>query len=114
MPRGRREAAGATRPSRSRTPVLPELIDLPTGNVHIIPAQRRSGNDAGGPARVEDSAAEAVPGWVIYDGDGTALEPALDSRPSALRQMGVLAYHGARLPLTLHGPDGQPTGDRLP
>lgn len=113
MPKGR-EAAGRTRPRRSIAPLLPQLVDLPTGNVHVIPAQRRNSDDLGGPPRGDADASATSSRWVIYDGEGTALEPALDSRASALREMGVLAYHGARLPLTLHGPDGQPTGDRLP
>jgi hypothetical protein len=52
--------------------------------------------------------------WVIVDGDGLPVGPPWDHRRAALRSMGILAAHGASLPLVLYGVDGRPTGDRLP
>ena len=52
--------------------------------------------------------------WVIVDGDGRPAGPPCPDKADALRSMGVLAQRGARLPLRLYGPDGSPTGDRLP
>lgn len=34
-------------------------------------------------------------------------------RADAVRHLGEIAVHGAALPLTVHGPDGLPSGDRL-
>ena len=103
---------------RRRRPIvyaLIPLVDIPSGNVHVVPIQRQPDD-----LHAVGADPEAVPGeqappqWVIHDGDGHPLEPAWDSRGAALRRMGLLAFRGASLPLTLHGPDGRPTGDRLP
>lgn len=79
---------------------LPQLVDLPTGNVHLLSDQV----DDDGPRRE----------WVICDADGSELEHVTGCRAHAVRQMSVVAGHGASLPLVLYGPDGHPTGDRLP
>ena len=52
--------------------------------------------------------------WVIVDGDGIPVGPPWTDRHAALRHMGSLASHGARLPLVLYADDGCPTGDSLP
>lgn len=93
-----------------------EHIEIPTGNVHVLPP-------APGSAEPDDTADDGAGdpggsrrtdvGWEIHDGDGAVLVPPLGSRAEALREMGVLAFRGASLPLTLYGPDGRPTGDRL-
>jgi len=51
---------------------------------------------------------------VIRDADGAALDAVTGCRSHAVRQMSIIAEHGAALPLILYGPDGAPTGDRLP
>jgi hypothetical protein len=81
------------------------MVDLPTGNVHVVAAQPTSDPT---PAAVEPVE------WVIRNAEGVVVDTLLGTRSAALRRMGVVAFHGASLPLVLCGPDGHPTGDRLP
>ena len=94
---------------------LPQLVDLPTGNVHVLPLQRATTDGtAAAPVEQLDALRQPPTGeWEIHDGDGVVLQPTLPSRAEALRLMCVVALRGISLPLTLHGPDGLPTGDRL-
>jgi hypothetical protein len=87
---------------------LPATVNVPTGNVRVL-----SGADAPvSNGRLSEGDASA--GYDIHDGDGGILESHVASRSDALRRMGLFAFHGASLPLFLYGPDGRPTGDRLP
>ena len=81
---------------------LPLTVDLPTGNVHVLPQQSMS------------TGPQATGGWQVHNGDGDVIEVPLETRAEALRHMCLLALRGAPLPLTLHDRDGNPTGDRLP
>ncbi|HET6818067.1 MAG TPA: hypothetical protein VFH66_12655 [Mycobacteriales bacterium] len=91
--------------------VLPEFVDLPTGNVHLVPFDHAD----------DEVEIRQVPGdssptteWVIRDVTGKTLESLTGSRAHALRRMSALAGQGAGLPLSLYAPDGLATGDRLP
>jgi len=98
---------------RRRRPLtyeLPPLVDVPTGNVQVVPMQRHDASEA---ASVNGDGPPARQLWLIHDGHGQAVGPPLESRAAALRQMGALAFRGVELPLTLYGPDGRATGDRL-
>ena len=92
---------------------LPQLVDLPSGNVRILPATPTN-NTAPPPAKSNDAGSHGPTGaWEVRDGDGATLEPTLESRAEALRYMCIVALRGTSLPLSLYAPDGKPTGDRL-
>ena len=82
---------------------------MPTGNVRVL-----SGADTTLDDGCINADGDVSTGYVIRDGDGGILESDVVSRSDALRRMGLFAFHGASLPLFLYGPDGRPTGDRLP
>lgn len=92
---------------------MPPCVDLPTGNVHVLPVQRRTEDTPESPSAPGPSPASTVE-WVIRDAEGAVVETLAGTRSAALRRMGAAAFRGASLPVVLWGPDGQPTGDRLP
>lgn len=91
--------------------VLPEFVDLPTGNVHLVPFDHAEDE-----VEIRQVPGETSPAsrWAIRDVAGTVLERPTGCRAHALRRMSAIAGQGAGLPLSLYGPDGLATGDRLP
>jgi hypothetical protein len=99
------------------------VVALPTGNVAVVPTgarevkvelprQARADDDPGratGPAAEDDRPT----GWSIRSGSGEVVRSGLPDRATAARMLGVLAAHGAELPLAIYGPEGRPTGERL-
>lgn len=96
------------------TYTLPQVLDLPTGNVHLVPVCFDDETSNVGGDESPESSADASCEWVICDASGSALDAVSGGRSHAVRQMSVIAVRGAALPLVLYGPDGVPTGDRLP
>jgi hypothetical protein len=95
--------------------VLPQLVDLPTGNVHVLTARPATTTGTAPPTALVETGRPDEPtgGWEIHDGDGVAVKLTLENRAEALRYMCLIALRGISLPLSLYGPDGRPTGDRL-
>jgi hypothetical protein len=91
--------------------VVPDHPDLPTGNVQLVPFDHEEARAAMGQLVADDTLPSH---WVIRDVRGATVETVIGDRAQALRRMGVIAHRGAALPLSLHGPDGHATGDRLP
>jgi hypothetical protein len=107
------------RSHRAGAAVLLPPLEVPTGNVHVLPPDQGPGRASTPPTPAPPAVEPGTVGpgraeWVIKDGEGADLGRVLPSRSEALREMGVLAYRGrVSLPLILYGPDGRPTGDHL-
>jgi hypothetical protein len=65
------------------------------------------------PGEIVDDPTAPAAGWQIRDGEGAPVGSPHLNRSEAIREMSLLAFHGQSLPLSLYGPDGLPTGDRL-
>ena len=104
---------------RQRTYEMAPVVTLPTGNVevvaslgalHVLLPEQKQPADA---LDTSDDVAAELNGWTIRDSSGVVLRAGLPDRATASRELGVLAAHGAGLPLILYRPDGQPAGERL-
>ena len=99
-----------------RVLAMAPVVSLPSGNVEVVSVPLHDALAdvprpvAGDHDELADG--EAI-GWSIRSSDGTVLRAGLSDRATASRLLGVLAAHGAALPLIVHGPDGNPTGERL-
>src|SRR3954447_10221417 len=98
------------------------LVPIPTGNVSVlaappaavlaaVPTPRPAEGLA--PNGVVSANGEEPTGWTIRSATGQLLSNGLPTRATASRMLGVLATHGAQLPLIVYGPNQQPTGERL-
>lgn len=101
---------------RRHTPRALEMapvIDLPTGNVTLAPLAVPAQSSRDDRERTPDEPTLRPGTWSVRDGHGCVVATDLATRAAALRLLGALAFRGAELPLTVDGPDGRPTGDRL-
>jgi hypothetical protein len=99
------------------------VVPLPTGNVALVTAGQQHVHWAVPTQRVHDASAAATDdavgsegvsiGWSIRHPDGEVVRSHIATRADASRMLGILAAHGAALPLVVYGPDGQPIGERL-
>jgi hypothetical protein len=104
----------------------PDWHSIATGNVRVVPDpdhpeppvpdQPVGADPAVTPPTVVPfpGTPEPTGGYRIFDSFDEPVGPVLPTRSEAVRHMGVVALQGASLPLTLRGPDGKPTNDRLP
>ena len=109
---------------RERRPLaMAPLVPLPTGNVSVLAAPPasvlaalpapRQGQDGVAPNGALSADGDEPTGWTIRSAAGQLLSNGLPTRATASRMLGVLASHGAQLPLIVYGPDQRPTGERL-
>jgi hypothetical protein len=103
---------GATVFGRRRQALaMAPVVQIPTGNVDVVPRPRSAVADV--PAQPVDAEGPPIGWYSIRNAAGEVITDGIPDHATASRMLGMLAARGARLPLVVHAPDGQQTGERL-